>query len=192
MSEIDQETINQFVGAAHGNFDAVKKLLAAHPAILNEAAAWGETAIQAAAQMARRDIAEFLLANGAPLDICTAAMLGRREEVKAMLAANSKTAQVHGAHGIPLLYFPAIVGRKDIAELVYAAGAAVNGGEGVSTPLHGAIVFDQVEMATWLLAHGADPSAKDYEGKTPLEAAQAAQKTAFYHLFVGQTHAKEE
>ncbi|HUP26839.1 MAG TPA: ankyrin repeat domain-containing protein, partial [Chloroflexia bacterium] len=41
------------------------------------------------------------------------------------------------------------------------------------TALHGAAMFGLVEMARWLLEHGANPNAQDYEGKTPLKIALA-------------------
>jgi len=191
MTDLDQDVINQFVGAAHGDFAAVKKLLFEHPELLNQQAVWGETAIQAAAQMVRSDIADFLLAQGAPLDICTAAALGRKDEVAAILSADPLAAHAVGAHGIPLMYFPAAAGREDIAELILAAGAPVNGGDGVSTPLHGAVMFDRKGMAAWLLAHGANPAATDYEGRTPLEAAQAAGKKELAALLSESAHDKE-
>ena len=41
-----------------------------------EWARFNETAIQAATQTGQRDIAEYLISQGAPVDICAAAMLG--------------------------------------------------------------------------------------------------------------------
>jgi ankyrin repeat protein len=177
MSNLDQEIINQFVGAAHGDFATVKKLLAQQPAILNASAVWGETAIQAASQVGRVDITDFLISQGAPVDICTAAMLGRKEAVASMIAADSSAIHAQGAHGLPLMYFPVIGGYSEVAEMLLVAGATVNGGEGVSTPLHGAVMTNNLEMAVWLLAQGADPSATNYEGKTALEAAEIGNKT---------------
>lgn len=191
MSELDQDLINQFVGSAHGDFATVRKLQSLHPALLNAEAVWGETAIQAAAQVARTDIIEFLLNQGAPLDICTAAVLGRKDDVAAMLSSDPTAARALGAHGIPLMYFPVVAGREDIAEMVLAAGAPVNGGEGVSTPLHGAVMFDRKGMLAWLLAHGADPSAVDYEGKTARQAAEAGGKVELAALLAERWLRKE-
>jgi ankyrin repeat protein len=169
----DQAIVDEFVGNAHGSFDRVRELLRQHPAVLNAAASWRETAIEAAAQMGRGDIAHFLLEAGAPLNICTAAMLGQRETVAALLAADPAQAHATGAHGIGVMYFPAIKGNAEIAALLLAHGADVNGGvPGAATALHGAALFDQPAMTEWLLAHMARADVADREGKTPLTIAR--------------------
>jgi uncharacterized protein len=161
---LSQEVIDEFVGVAHGDFPRTQALLALHPELAHANATWVETGVQAGAQMGRRDIVEALLAAGAPLDICTAAML----------AADPSQAQATGAHGIPVLYFPAIAGHRAIAERLLAAGAAVNAGVGGDTPLHGAAAHGQTAMARWLLDHGADPAAVNSSGQTPHAVAEAA------------------
>jgi ankyrin repeat protein len=173
---VPQTVIDEFVGVAHGDFQRLQELLAEYPTVLNADATWHETAIEAAAQMGRVDIVEYLLAAGAPLDICTAAMLGRRADVAAALDADPAAAHATGAHGIPVLYYPAI------AEDLLARGAEVNAGAGGNTPLHGAAMFGQPAMAAWLLAHGADPAARDYNGKTPLEVALDSNQAAVADL----------
>jgi ankyrin repeat protein len=173
MSDVlpPQDQIDEFVGSAHGDLSRVQEMLTAFPALLTAAAVWGETAIEAAAQTGRVDIAEYLLAAGAPLSICTAAMLGRAEEVQAYLAADPSAAHARGAHGIPALYHAVIRGHQAIAERLLAAGADVNADEGGSPALHGAVLFRQRAMVEWLLAHGANVNAKNRDGKTSLKVA---------------------
>jgi ankyrin repeat protein len=173
VQDLGQDQINEFVIAAHHDLAFVQQKLAENPALLNENAEWIETPIQAAAHVGNRPIAEFLLAAGAPLDICTAAMLGRTDDVKAMLADDSELAQATGAHNIPVLFYPAISGNLEIAQLLFDAGAAVNVEDGTNSPLHGAAIFGQTLMVRWLLDHDANPYAEDYEGKTPLDRAEA-------------------
>jgi uncharacterized protein len=170
--EPTQAVVDEFVGVAHGDFGRVQALLAHYPSLVNASATWGETAIAATAQVGRQDIAEYLLDAGAPLDICTAAMLGMSERVAAMLEADPSLAHATGAHGIPVLYYPVIRNRADIAALLLESGADVNAGEGHTTPLHGAVTFDQPAMAGWLLAHGALVNAPSYDSKTPLRLAR--------------------
>ena len=98
-------------------------------------------------------------------------MLGMQDKVAMFLEADPAQVFVYGAHGILVLYFPVIRGNQEIAELLLARGAAVDGEEGTN-PLQGAVMFRQAAMLEWLLAHGANPQVKDYEGKTPLERAK--------------------
>lgn len=172
--EIGQEAINQFVIAAHHDLPYVKQTLAEYPQLLNENAEWIETPIQAATHVVNRPIIDYLLAQGAPLDICTAAVLGRADDVRTMLAENPELAHATGAHNIPVLFFPVVVGDLEIAQILLDAGAAVNVEEGANSPLHGAAIFGQAGAARWLLDHDANPYAKDYEGKTPLDRAEAS------------------
>lgn len=174
MPELDQELVGRFVGAAHGDPETVRRLLAEQPALLN--ARWdtqNETALEAAAHMGRRDIAEHLLETGAPNSICCAAMLGRSAEVDALLAADPALARAKGAHGIPLLYHVALGGRTDIADRLAALGGAVE----VGPALHGAVRAGHVEMARWLIDRGADLETPNFQGRTPLQVALAAGQT---------------
>ncbi len=170
--ELSQETINELVVAAHHDLPRVKEMLAKQPELLNENAEWIETPIQAAAHVGNRAITEYLLEQGAPLDICTAAMLGRADSVRSILADNPEESQATGSHDIPVLFFAAIGGHPDVAQILLDAGSPVNVEEGGNSPLHGAALVGQTGMVQWLLDHDADPYAKDYEGKTPLDRAQ--------------------
>lgn len=100
-------TVQEFVGNAHGDLERVKALLEEEPGLINAAWDWGggdwETALGAAAHMGRRDIATYLLENGARLDLFAAAMLGETEIVRAILHAFPGMQEALGPHGIPLI-----------------------------------------------------------------------------------------
>lgn len=166
-----QRLIDEFVQVSHGDMARVKTLLGQHAGLLNVVASWNETPLQAAAHVGNRQIATYLLERGAPLDICTAVMLGMKDKVVEFLRAKPSLANSTGSHGIPVLYYAAISGLPDIAELLIRYGAAINSGEGVMTALHGAASFGQLEMVRWLLNNGADPGALNYDGKTPFDLA---------------------
>jgi len=167
----DQKLIDQFVGAAHGDLEKVRHMVDERPDLVFKVSSQNETALQAAAHLGQRKIAEYLLAQGAPLDICTAAMLGKADDVSRMLSADPGLAQSSGAHGIPILFYPSLGGQIKIAEELLARGADINAGKGMNTSLHAAALTDRAEMAEWLLAHGARTDIVDYAGKTPLEVA---------------------
>lgn len=172
-----QQEIDLFVNSSHGDFAKVKELLEKYPEIINCTSSAQETALGAAAHTGQKMIAEFLLERGAPLDICTAAMLNKCKEVEQMLKADPALCNAKGSHGIPVMYFAALSGSAEMAETLLACGASPNGGEGVITPLHGAVMANKKDMTAWLLAHGASIDAKDYSGKTALEFAVASKRT---------------
>lgn len=167
-----QELIDDLVGHAHGNLARVKEILTEHPELVNARARWGETPVQAAAQMGDKAITEYLLNLGAPLDICTAAMLGMADTIKVFLIDDPKQAHATGAHGIPVLYFTVLHDELAIADRLRRSGADVNEGDGTMTALHAAALFNKPDMATWLLKHKARRDVKDFNGKTPLEVAE--------------------
>jgi hypothetical protein len=100
-------TVQEFVRKAHADLAATRAMLAEQPSLLNATWDWGggdfETGIGGAGHMGNRDIAEFLISQGARLDIFVAAMLGKLEVVRAMLGAWPGLLQSKGPHGIPLL-----------------------------------------------------------------------------------------
>ena len=98
--------LQEFVGNAHGDLDAVRAALESDPTLANSAWDWGggdwETGLGAAAHMGRRDIAKLLLDHGARIDLFAAAMLGEVEIVHAILTAHPEMLEAKGPHGIPL------------------------------------------------------------------------------------------
>lgn len=104
---LEDRLVQEFVGNAHGDLDRVQELLAQEPKLINATWDWGggdfETALGAASHMGRRDIAEFLLENGARLDLFAATMLGKLDIVKAALMAFPDAINTPGPHGIPLI-----------------------------------------------------------------------------------------
>lgn len=166
------EKIRDFVIAGHGNLEKVKQMLVEDPSLLNSANPWSETdretAIQAAAQVGNVRIAEFLLEKGAPLEICTAAMLGRSDEVKSRIDRDPKQASAVGAHSIPLLPHAVWSGNLDLVRLVYQRG----GTAGANLALHHAVVRGNSEIASWLIENASpDINSRNYQGKTPLTVA---------------------
>jgi hypothetical protein len=120
-AQINRLLVQDFVIYAHSDLEMVKKLLAKEPALLNATMDWGagdwETALGGASHMGRRDIVEFLLANGARIDIFCATMLGQLEVVKAFLALQPKLIDAKGPHGFTL-HFHAQVGGKDAEKIL--------------------------------------------------------------------------
>lgn len=171
-TELSSDVVREFVIAGHFNLLRVQQMLAAEPRLLNAANEWGpgdrETAIQGAAHTGQRTIVEYLLAQGASLELCTAAMLGRRDEVEAMLDADNTAISSRGAHGIPLLSHAAFSGEVDFVADLYARGAL----EGASLALANAVSAGYAPLVTWLLENSdADPAWRNWQDKTALDVA---------------------
>jgi hypothetical protein len=120
---LDAELVQAFVGNAHGDLDKVKALLATEPRLLNAAQDWGggdwETGLGAAAHVGRPDIATYLLAQGARIDLFAAAMLGKLEIVRAILTDDPEARHHPGPHGIPLMVHAVAGGAEAEAVVSY-------------------------------------------------------------------------
>lgn len=104
---MNDEMVSGIVGASHGNFDKVKELVNKRPELAGAAWDWGfgdwETALGAASHVGRRDIAEFLITNGARPDIFTYTMMGMLNSVQEIIETVPGIQTHNGPHGITLL-----------------------------------------------------------------------------------------
>jgi hypothetical protein len=118
---LEASLVQEFVSKSHADLDGIKELLIQEPALINSSWDWGggdwETGLGAAAHMGRSDIANYLLENGARLDLFASAMLGKLEIVRATLEAYPDSINIPGPHGIPLLAH-ALAGGNE-ARVVY-------------------------------------------------------------------------
>lgn len=119
----DPAVAKEVVGASHGNLARVRELVERQPALARSAVDWGfgdwETALGAAAHTGRREIAELLLANGAPPTLFSAAMLGQLDVVRALVAARPGVQGMLGPHGITLLAHARTGGADSTAVVQY-------------------------------------------------------------------------
>lgn len=116
--QLDKELVQKFVGKSHSDMDAVKAMLEENPALINAAHDWKygdfETALGAASHVGHKDLAQYLLDNGAQANIFTAALFGKLELVKGMVTAFPNTLNAKGPHGFTLLHH-AIKGGEQAA-----------------------------------------------------------------------------
>ena len=163
------EQIREFVIAGHGNLERVTQMLAENPKLLNASHRWNEndaeTAVQAAAQVGSVVVAQFLVKQGAPLGICTAAMLGMQDEVVRRLNNDPRNANATGAHGIPLLPHAVWSENPRLVQLVFEKGAK----SGATLALQNAVSRGNYEIVQWLVENAEpDIRAKNFQGKAPL------------------------
>ena len=165
---LTQEQIRNFILPAHGNLEVVKQMLAEEPRLLNQKyEEFDETALEAASHVGNRPIAEFLLAQGAPMNIYTAAMFGNTEQVARFLDEAPELINGNGVHGISLLFHTALSGNVDLAEMLVARGNT----QSPDQPLLAAAMYGRIAMAQWLLNRGANKTTTNMRGQTALDIA---------------------
>jgi hypothetical protein len=117
------DMVREVVGVAHGQFDRLRELVDARPALAKATWDWGygdwESALGAASHVGRRDIAEYLIAKGARPSLFSAAMLGQLAVVRAFVEADPAVVAIPGPHGIPLLAHARAGGETAKAVLDY-------------------------------------------------------------------------
>jgi ankyrin repeat protein len=173
--ELPQSFINQFVSLSHNSPEKVMAMHKMCPALIDTRATWDEMAVEAAAHMGLTALAQYYVDAGAPLSTCTAALLGQTSTVRTNLREDPACLRERGAHDLPLLAYTAYgEPRVEIAEMLLAAGADVHVRAFNLTVLHLAAARGQIEMAKFLLEHGADINAGP---QTPLAHAIRAKRT---------------
>jgi hypothetical protein len=126
----DPALVKEMVTVAHGNVARVKELVGRQQTLAKASYDWGfgdwENALGAASHVGNREIAEFLLANGARPTIFSAAMLGQLDVVKAFVAAAPGVQKIKGPHSITLLRHATAGGAqaKPVLEYLTQLGGA--------------------------------------------------------------------
>jgi hypothetical protein len=117
--QINRTLAQDFVIYAHSSLEMTRKLLEREPGLLNASIDWGggdwETALGGAAHMGKKEIVQFLLEQGARMDLFCAAMLGKTDMLRTMLVACPSLIDAKGPHGFSL-HFHAQVGGEDAKE----------------------------------------------------------------------------
>jgi hypothetical protein len=173
----DPALVSEFVSVCHRDFERVKAMVAQEPKLVFSARDTGnvgigdwESGLNAASHTGSRDIALFLLSQGARLDVFCAAMLGYRDVMLALLKADPKIATVKGPHNLNLLYHIAIGGEVAIAEAIKPL--LPPDPREFNQSLAAAARDGRLEMTKWLLANGVtNVNAPDGFRRTPLKVA---------------------
>ena len=126
----DPALVREMVGVAHGNVKRVKELVERQQTLAKATWDWGfgdwESALGAASHVGNREIAEYLIANGARPSIFSATMLGQLDVVKAFIEASPGVQRIPGPHGITLLAHARFGGEraKPVLEYLEKVGGA--------------------------------------------------------------------
>lgn len=127
--QLDRALVQKFVGAAHRDMSTIETLLAEHPTLLNAAHDWKygdfETALGAASHVGYKELAAYLIEQGAQFNIFTAALFGRLDILKPILDLYPQTLHAKGPHGFTLLHHAQKGGEEalPVVELLQSLGA---------------------------------------------------------------------
>jgi ankyrin repeat protein len=134
-------------------------------------------AIDFAVLKGKKNVAQFLLSQGAEVDLIVMVGLGKKELLKDYFIKNRDL----DFRQFPLNYLLHLAvryGEQEIAEMLIENGANIHAANDIGdTPLHFAVGYNQLNLAKWLLSKGADPNKQRspslYVGRlcTPLDIA---------------------
>lgn len=115
------DIVKEFVIAGHGNLPRVKEMLEQYPNLVFARHDWGngdfEEAIEGAGHVGNKEIARFLIAQGARANMYVLTMLGETATVKSLLEKYPSQLNGKGPHGFTLLHH-AIKGGEEAMELL--------------------------------------------------------------------------
>ena len=102
------ELVKEFVIAGHGNLPKVQSMLKDYPNIIFSKYDWGngdfEAGIEGAGHVGNKEIAKFLIDEGARVTLFVLAMLGKTNLVKPILEEYPKLIFAMEPHGFTLLH----------------------------------------------------------------------------------------
>ncbi len=105
---LKMEIVKEFVGAGHNNLERVKQMLAEYPNLIYSRYDWGngdfEEAIEGAGHVGDDEIANYLIENGARVNLFVLTMLGKTDLVKPIIEQYPGLLYAKGAHGFTLLH----------------------------------------------------------------------------------------
>jgi ankyrin repeat protein len=159
-----------------GDIERVKAMVTASPSLVAARARTGESAILTAVYHRQKEIANLLVARGAPLDLFEACAAGEVERAERLIEGDATRIVAYSEDGWTPLHLAAFFGHARIAELLLGHGADVaarsHNATG-NTPLHAALAGNHKIVAALLIGRGSDLDAADAGGWRPLHLAAA-------------------
>lgn len=170
------DTLEQLSGAIKdGRLEEVERLLAADPERVNCRLGGNVSPLLWSIYYRQEAVTDFLLTRPElELTIFDAAAAGQEEALRGLLQVEPDLANAFAPDGFQPLGLAAFFGHFRAAALLLESGAnpltPARNTQWV-TPLHSAAAGQHLQLARLLLAHGADPHARQGGGFTPLHSA---------------------
>ena len=118
--DVDNKKIKEFVVAGHGDLDTLTSMLIEEPNLIYSIYDWGhgdfEEAIEGAGHVGNKEIANYLIEQGARVNLFVLTMLGKTKIVIPALEEYPNLLTAKGPHGFSLLHH-AKIGGKDSQEI---------------------------------------------------------------------------
>ncbi len=146
-----------FASASLGLKERVRQLLKDKPELVNARLPFGATPLHMAAEDGQREMAEYLVEEGAPVDLVCAAELGWTDDINRIMERDPETINKKGgSFGYTPLHSASTKGLRDLARLLIVRGAEVNATDDMfeKTPLGEALYYGNESMARLLFRHG--------------------------------------
>jgi ankyrin repeat protein len=159
-----------------GEFDRVKAMVSAEPALIDTRGSTGTSAILTAVYHRQKEIVNLLVSRGASLTLFEACAAGELERAERLLDDDPLSINRMSDDGWTPLHLAAFFGHPRVAELLIGRGADVarrSDNSNGNTPLHAALAGNHKFVAGLLMGAGADVNARDAAGWCPLHIAAA-------------------
>src|SRR5438034_11608228 len=111
-----------------GEFERVKAMVSADPALIDAHNRGGESAILTAVYHRQKEIVNLLVARGAALTLFEACAAGEVERVERLIVDEGSPVNAFSPDGWTPLHLAAFFGHARIAEMLIGHGADVNAG----------------------------------------------------------------
>lgn len=163
-----------FEAVRAGDLGLVRTMVESDAGLLAARDERGLDAFTAARYSQRAEVAEYLLSAGVELTVFSAAMAGRAERIRQLLATDATLVSAHSHDGWTALHLAAFFGQLEPAQVLIEAGANVNArslNAMRNTPMHAAAAGRKTELVRLLAERGAEVNARQEGGWTPLHAA---------------------
>ena len=124
--QLDEKLVKDFVIAGHTKLELVREMLSEYPNLIYTSYDWGmgdfEQAIDGAAHLGNKEIVNYLISQGARVNLFVLTMLGKKELVKPIIEAYPQLLFTKGPHGLTLLHHALVGESSELTDFLKGKG----------------------------------------------------------------------